>query len=272
MSKSPLSLAVTNCYGNVDLTRTTLSRRYTHVRGKRLEITCRRLKIRYAKAVVSFRGESRYGFSPVFDGVVVSSRSAPKLIEAIRERDAKAARRKDSARQELSVLAALFSLNRRAKRCRDLAQTYYLERMHGFAGQMRQEKERIYALKGQALHHLVEEGLLKHEAYHQFGDGGNWSELLSGDGYTFHRPCPPQPSQEAEAEAEMRSDIDAKPKGRKEPTLDVAYEVVKKYLEGRPTVDVYHWPPQMAFRRRYRNDWDDDEWDDAEEEHEMEYA
>jgi hypothetical protein len=51
----------------------------------------------------------------------------------------------------VSVLQALFTLNRRAKRCLELAQKYYWQRLHGFATEQRHEKERIYRMKGQAL-------------------------------------------------------------------------------------------------------------------------
>ena len=83
----------------------------------------------------------------------------------------------------LPVLAALFTLNRRAKRCRDLAQTYYQNGMHGFAGKMK-EKEGIYYLKRQVLHYLLEAGILVGGKFHKF-PGGNWAEILRSDGYTF---------------------------------------------------------------------------------------
>jgi len=258
---TPPPLSIVNAYGNVDLSEKVLSRRYLHVRGKRLGPICNRLRIRYAKAVVGFSGSARYGYRPVFDGVVVSVRSAPRLAVAIRERDERAARRRETAIQSLSVLAALFTLNRRAKRCRDLAQEYYSNRMHGFAGKMKKEKEIIYDLKGQAIHYLIDDGVLTHEAYHKF-DGGNWAELLTGDGYTFHRPCPP-PQMPHEASAECRSEVEAKPKGTKEPTLEVAYEVVSNYLGDKPKAPVYCWPSRIAWRSS-RNDWDDDDgdWDE----------
>ena len=266
MKASPLKpLAVVNSYGNVDLTETTLSRRYLHVRGKRLGPICNQLRIRYAKALVRFDGSDRYGYRPVFDGVVVSARSASTLTDAILERDEKAVRRREAAIQSLSVLAALFSLNRRAKRCRDLAQEYYFKGMHGFAGSMKEEKKTIYYLKGQAIKYLIDDGLLTHEAYHQF-DGGNWGELLTGDGYTFHRPCRP-PQTPHEASAEYRGEIEAKPKGSKEPTLEVAYEVVGSYLEEKPTTPVYCWPSRKWSSRSWSSeddldDDDDDDWDD----------
>lgn len=55
---------------------------YTHVRGNRLQPLCNKLRIKYAAALVGWEGKKRYGFRPVLDGVVVSSRSAAKLRQA----------------------------------------------------------------------------------------------------------------------------------------------------------------------------------------------
>lgn len=76
-------LAITNQYGNVDLTRTVLNHRYVHVEGKRLQPLCLKLKIKYTEAVVGFKGSSRYGYKPIKDGVVVSAHSAQKLLDEI---------------------------------------------------------------------------------------------------------------------------------------------------------------------------------------------
>jgi hypothetical protein len=157
---------------------------------------------------------------------------------------------------DLPILAALFTLNRRAKRCRDLAATYYSNGMHGLAGQMRREKQRIYDLKGQVLHHLMESGELSGGKYHQF-EFGNWAEVLEGSGYRFHRPCPPP---ELTSESEVIESVEAKPKSAKEPALDVAFEVVENFLKGRDRVAVYEWPAKPRTSRHYR--WSDDDFDD----------
>lgn len=79
-------LAIVNEYGNVDLTKTRLTKRYRHIRGKRLQPLCRKLQIKYADAVVGWSGKKRYGYKPVTDGVVVSAASAPKLLAEIEAR------------------------------------------------------------------------------------------------------------------------------------------------------------------------------------------
>jgi hypothetical protein len=245
MSKTK-KLKCTNDYGNVDLTRQKLSKRYVHVSGKRLVPLCKKLGINHAEAVVGFDEYARQRYSAIKDGVVVSAASAPRLIAAITERDQKAAQRHQKAVDNLSVHAALFTLNRRAKRCRNLAREYYEKRMYRLAGSMRREKERVYDLKGQALHYLIEDGLLTNDGYHRF-NGGACSEILTGEGYSFHRPC-------REPDGELlddRSEIEAKPKGAKEPTLAAAYEVVEEYLLDKPKVPVYQWP-----RTTQACDWD----------------
>lgn len=244
-------LKCVNEFGNVDLTRQKLGRRYAHVRGKRLQPLCRKLGIKFAEAIVGFDEYRSRCFSPIKDGVVVSARSASKLLAAISARDEQASQRTQDSVRNLDVLAALFTLNRRAKRCRDSAQKYYLAGMHGLASTMRKEKERIYRLKGQALHYLIEEGRLGISGFHRF-DGGNWSELLVGDGYSFHRPCPAQ-----SGDVQVRDGIEAKPKGAKEPTLAVAFEVVERFLEGRPQVSIFQWPRRARVRYEF-DDWEDD--------------
>lgn len=249
LTRRDAMLPIVNKYGNVDLTRQTLPEEYAHVSGKQLQQTCRKLKIDFAEAVVGFEGNGRR-CRPVRDGVVVSAEDAPKLRAEIEERQKKYHKRRSKQANSTSILSALFTLNRRAKRCRDQAQQYYDANMHGLAGKMRREKESIYALKGQALHHLVEEGRLSHAGYHRFGRG-NWGEVLEGEGYRFHRPCPP-PEEPSRIIEEIK-DIEAQPKGASEPPLDIAKRVVNKYLRKKPQVQVYEWPPADA------DDWDDED-------------
>jgi len=160
------------------------------------------------------------------------------------------------------LLLALFTLNRRAKRCRDLAPTYYKNGQHGFAGYYRREKETIYAMKGQALHYLVAEGRLTHAGYHQFARSGLTAELLAGEGFRFHRPCEPVDG----LEPSTLDEIESIPKCRKEPTLRVARRVVAEYLADKPHVPVYQCPRRARDHEPcvgFDNEWDDDdEWDD----------
>jgi len=80
-----------------------LSKAYVHIEGERLQPLCRKLGINYAQALVGFdeRGRrGKYGYAPSFNGVVVSARSAPKLLKAIQEREARAATRKPTTPEQ----------------------------------------------------------------------------------------------------------------------------------------------------------------------------
>ena len=44
---------------------------------------------------------------------------------------------------------------------------------------------------------------------------------------------------------EERNEIEAKPKGTKEPRLKDALHTIEEFLKGRPTLTVYEWPPQQ---------------------------
>ncbi len=159
-----------------------------HVDGPRLGPICKRLGIPFAKAIVGkkvFRKRGTPHTASVCSGIVIKAIDEQNIRKALEERVAK----KKARTARLSVLSAIFTLNRRAKRCRDLAQHYYQENMHGLAGKHKREKERIYLLKGQVLAHLLVEERLKVTGVHQF-QGGNFAEVLEGEGYRFHRPCP----------------------------------------------------------------------------------
>lgn len=244
-------------YGNVDIRRG-VPQGLVHLTEPRISITCRRLGVAYVKAMVGIE-RNKY---PRFQGVVVSCLDLEK-IECAQKSKAQMERKQAML---LGIPAALWTLNRRAKRCRDLAQRYYQRSMHGFARAMRHEKDHIYELKGQALAHLLIEGVLVGGTYHKFNDG-NWAELLKGDGYSFHRPCPPQ----NDVTATTMDVIDAKPKESSEPTIKVAVSIVEEFLDGREPQEVYYWPTV----RRYcstevyaeaeddeEDPCDDEEWDE----------
>lgn len=95
-------LKISNSYRNVDV-RNGFSKRYCHVRGDRLGQLCDKIGIKYAKALIGFNGKKRYGYSPVFDGVVISSRSKAKLLKAIEERSKRASDPKRIAANEKSA-------------------------------------------------------------------------------------------------------------------------------------------------------------------------
>jgi hypothetical protein len=155
----------------------------------------------------------------------------------------------------IDILAAVWVINRRAKRCRELASSHYKSHTHDFAATAKEEKLELYRLKGQALHYLFAEGRLAIVGYHRFR-GDNWAEVLAGGGYDFHRPCPAQVANTSKA----IDQIEAKPRGSKEPRLKDARYTVEEYLRDKPQVDVYEWPAPIRTRStRAWEDWEEDD-------------
>jgi len=164
--------------------------------------------------------------------------------------------------QKVDILAAVWTVNRYAKRMRDKAAGCYSKRAHSFASDARCRKEEAYALKNQVLAHLLNDRVLQVQGYHRFGDD-LYAYILGGNGYTFHQPCP---APEDPKGVEYRSDIEAKPKSAAECNLKDAMHTIKQFLSERPYVDVYVWPKRERPSRERRSDhWDldDDEDDDV---------
>lgn len=159
----------------------------------------------------------------------------------------------NSKPQVVDILAALFALNRQAKRYRDLSQELYRQRRYGLATCFSMKKLAMYSLKGQAIHYLLKEGRLRHVGFHRFGS--NYAEVLSGAGYRFHRPVPPPELNEDIPEIET---IEAKPKDVSEPDFVDGLYSVRVYLECRPKIETYDWPS----RSRQSYWYDDDDWDE----------
>ena len=227
-----------NEFGNVELTRAT-PEGCLHLPSSeypRIGPTCKRLSIPYAKALVGFERE-KY---PLLDGVVILKKDWPAVENALA---VKAERRARQA-ANVSVLSAMFTLNRRAKRCRDQAQTFYREQMHGLARNAREEKELLYNLKGQALHYLLLDGQLTGGEYQRIRQ--NWAEVLTGDGYRFHRPCsPPLPLPQNPLQI---GEIDSKPKGsQRADNRNRTDGRVRGYLRDKPHVAVFQWPSRRRL-------------------------
>jgi hypothetical protein len=77
-----------NEYGNVEVIGdVSLPKAYRFVRGKRLSQLCKKHGINFVPAVTGFDGDYRYGYRPVYGGVVVSRTAEPKLLALVAERD-----------------------------------------------------------------------------------------------------------------------------------------------------------------------------------------
>ena len=122
MSESEVELA-----GTGDVANCTLPERFdvadrvpdglVHVDLPRLGPTCKRLGIEYSKAIVGwneFRKRGERHRHPVTSGVVIREADHDRLLAALADKKEKERKKAE----KLPVLAALFTLNRRAKRCR----------------------------------------------------------------------------------------------------------------------------------------------------------
>ena len=164
----------------------------------------------------------------------------------------------------IDLLSAVWVINRRAKRSRDLASCHYQSGTHGFARSVKNEKLELYRLKGRALHYLLAEGQLEIAGCHRF-PGGNWAEVVKCGGYTFHRPCPHR----TDGTAKQLDDIEAKPRESKEPRLKDALYSVKEFLKGKPKVKVFEWPQKVRTRpTRSSQHWKENDFGESEEDYE----
>jgi hypothetical protein len=156
-------------------------------------------------------------------------------------------RKKREPKVLADIVGCLFTLNRRAKRCRDQAQKYYRRRMYGFAAKRREEKEECYELKDQALAHLIAEGKL-HETneYHIF-PGGNVARVVTDGRFWFHRPMPgPPPAGATLTSLEL---VEAKPKDFREPRIVDAIATVQAYPKGKPIPTTFRWPERTRPKK-----------------------
>ena len=157
-------------------------------------------------------------------------------------------RYKHVAPKIVPILAALWRINRSAKRYRDAEYACDSANCHEFSKKAQRLKINLHELRLQALQHLLDERRLVVMGYCHLD--GRWVEVLSGDGYTFHRPCPRPKNQEIALLD--RNSTDARPVGFSEPKLKDAILTVETYLKGRGRVQKYSWPQHFC---------DSDRWD-----------
>jgi hypothetical protein len=132
--------------------------------------------------------------------------------------------------REVDLLAAIFTVNRAAKRQRDAAQKHYQGRRHGFAGSSKQKKQRYYGLKDDGIIAAHQAGRLQCIGQH----GGLF--LWQGEGYSFHSTVKPAGLELVELpmrEGEEHLFVESKPKGVREPRIVDALRT----LEALPSYD-----------------------------------
>jgi len=227
-----MQISIANEYGDVDV-RNGLTGQYRHISGKRLQPLCRKLNIRFARALVEWGGTYRHP-KPVYNGVVVSAASADKLMAAIQAREEK---RKPAPTPEL--LPAIHAVNRAAKRWRDAAQRYYDSGMFGLASNARRKKESLYALKDRGIAAAFHSGRIAPIEIHA------GLCLYQGDGYSFHSPLTPKCVEVPEGDASPIT-VEAKPQAAKEPRQRDAMAL----LAALPGLDRSAWNTLDVPRRK----------------------
>jgi hypothetical protein len=121
------------------------------------------------------------------------------------------------------LLAAIFRVNRSAKRYRDAASSCYSKRAYGLATHNRLEKEGLYGLKDRGIVEAYRRGLLQAEGFH-----GTLC-IYRGNGYCFHSTLRPV----GVSLPRIREDdeplfIEAKPRGSGEMKLKDAVTILRE--------------------------------------------
>ena len=154
-----------------------------------------------------------------------------------------------------NVLAALFAVNRSAKRYRDAAQTCYQSDAHGFAKAHKKRKEKLYDLKEQGLVHAYRAGFVVAVGLH-----GSLT-VYRGAGYCFHSPVRPE-NVMLEAVSQEAIFVEAKPRQESEMRLRDAVATLEQ-LANDLSGFFRHSVPRLVTRRYSEREEDsEDDWDD----------
>ncbi len=159
-----------------------------------------------------------------------------------------------------NVLAAIFSINRSAKRFRDAAQSSYLQGMHGFAKMHRKRKEMLYALKDNGIVHAYRAGFVAADCLH------GTLTVYRGGGYCFHSPLRPDDTT-FESNSDELVFIESKPRKVSEMRLRDAIATLEQFpsdLDGFSRHGVPTHRPTHGENEWYE-DAEDDDWDDEPE-------
>lgn len=162
----------------------------------------------------------------------------------------------------VDLLAAIFSVNRSAKRYRDAAQKCYALKKHGFARQGRETKEELYALKDRGIAEAFRLGRITPV----LRKGGLVE--YRGEGYCFHSTLLPVGVTLAQNTDDTILYVDAKPRGAAEVRmLDAKHTLSALPPAGDQFTRIeLPAPPSQNINphgNRYRGGWDDDDDDDA---------
>lgn len=157
------------------------------------------------------------------------------------------------------LLAAVFTVNRTAKRYRDKASKHYNAGQYGLASHARNTKERMYAMKDRGITYAYRQGLLCVSGMHAC------LTYYEGHGYRFHSLLRPT-GRDIPVLSEELIVVEAKPKGWREMRLLDATHALEQLPELDSTgFSRHHFPPRRQPRPRWR-EYDDWEYDHDEEE------
>ena len=182
--------------------------------------------------------------------------------EAFRESDCVPhAKRREIPAREVDLLAALFAVNKSAKRYRDAAQKLYQCDSHTWAGDAREKKEELYDLKDRGIVAAAKQGRLQFAGMH--GRLAVWR----GEGYCFHSTLVPQ---DTGASPQLTDDDehtfqDAAPREAKEARLKDAMFTLESLPAAADSDFTRLPPPSMSSRRKIRRESasEEDEDDDS---------
>lgn len=246
MVTNALKALPTNSYGQIDVRFLDMTK-YGHVTTPRASVTCRRLGIEYAKALVGFS----YDKYPMLRGIVVHLDDRERLIEGINTKGPKVLGN-DSA----TILSCIFTVNRSAKRRRDAAASCYRSRLFGLATNHKSKKESLYELKERGIAYAASQGWLKPQTKH----GGLC--LWQGEGYSFHSTLCPADLAESRG-GEDRIFIEAQPKKAGEPRLIDAEATLEELPESNHALDRLERPyvprGQLTEDDEWHGVWDEDD-------------
>lgn len=158
--------------------------------------------------------------------------------------------------ENCTVCDAIFTINREAKRLRDLASDNWNCNDKAHAGELSSLKKYLYHLKGQAIAYLVQEGQLQLAGGHIIG-GNYFACYTDGKKYTFHSPAPGPDNIDNIDEIE---EIAAKPFDENEPGILQAIDVLKNYLQDKEEIELFELPVRQREKVYWCDDDDDDDY------------
>ncbi len=173
---------------------------------------------------------------------------APRTISRIarlRETTEQLARQAKPQREPVRVdlLAAIFAVNRAAKRQRDAASKQYSHRQHGFARTASETKRHLYVLKDVGIAAAVLDGRLAYAGQHAR------LAVYRGSGYCFHSTLLPSGQPQVHDDDSPLIMREAKPREAKEALLRDAIftlEQIEDRTDEFDTMDLPRFRPVVA--------------------------